>query len=139
MSSYRPHRPCVRSRESDLAASEKIEHKVNRNISIHEVSRVCLVRQRVLLRPLPGLEFRPAAARRSLALTRSTVKTCYDSSDDTFLVLQGQVDVRQGDTRKPLITGQAAFVPSGQIHGTITTGTGTTILISFQCPPDYAL
>lgn len=63
----------------------------------------------------------------------------HDHSDDTFLVLQGQVDVRQGNSRRPLLTGQAAFVPSGQIHGTITTGTGTAILISFQCPPDFAL
>jgi mannose-6-phosphate isomerase-like protein (cupin superfamily) len=63
----------------------------------------------------------------------------HDYSDDTFLVLQGQVDVRQGDSRKPLLTGQAAFVPSGQIHGTVTTGTGTAILISFQCPPDRVL
>lgn len=63
----------------------------------------------------------------------------HDYSDDTFLVLQGQVDVRQGDSRRPLPTGQAAFVPSGQIHGTITTGTGTAILISFQCPPDLEL
>jgi mannose-6-phosphate isomerase-like protein (cupin superfamily) len=63
----------------------------------------------------------------------------HDYSDDTFLVLQGQVDVRQGNSRRPLLTNQAAFVPSGQIHGTITTGTGTAILISFQCPPDMAL
>lgn len=63
----------------------------------------------------------------------------HDYSDDTFLVLQGQVDVRQGDSFRPLYTGQAAFVPSGQIHGTVTTGTGTAILISFQCPPDMVL
>jgi mannose-6-phosphate isomerase-like protein (cupin superfamily) len=63
----------------------------------------------------------------------------HDYSDDTFLVLQGQVDIRQGDSRKPLLTGQAAFVPSGQIHGTVTTGTGIAILISFQCPPDMVL
>jgi len=63
----------------------------------------------------------------------------HDYSDDTFLVLQGQVDVRQGDSKRPLRTGQAAFVPAGQVHGTVTTGTGTAILISFQCPPDAAL
>jgi mannose-6-phosphate isomerase-like protein (cupin superfamily) len=63
----------------------------------------------------------------------------HDHSDDTFLVLEGQVDVRQGDARRPLGVGQAAFVPAGQIHGTITTGTGTATLISFQCPPDLAL
>ena len=63
----------------------------------------------------------------------------HDYSDDTFLVLQGQVDVRQGDSRRPLLTGQAAFVPAGQVHGTVTTGSGTAILISFQCPPDKVL
>ena len=63
----------------------------------------------------------------------------HDGSDDTILVLQGQADLRQGDSLRPLLTGQAAFVPAGQIHGTITTGTGTAILISFQCPPDKVL
>ena len=63
----------------------------------------------------------------------------HDGSDDTILVLQGQADLRQGDSRRPLLTGQVAFVPAGQIHGTITTGTGTAILISFQCPPDKVL
>lgn len=63
----------------------------------------------------------------------------HDASDDTFLVLQGQVDVRQGKSRLPLLAGQAAFIPALQLHGTITTGSGTAILISFQCPPDWAL
>ncbi|MFN0165384.1 MAG: cupin domain-containing protein [Bryobacteraceae bacterium] len=62
----------------------------------------------------------------------------HDQSDDTFLVLQGQMDVRQGDSRKPVRVGQAVFVPAGQIHGTITTGAGT-VSISFQCPPDLVL
>jgi len=63
----------------------------------------------------------------------------HDYSDDTFLVLQGQVDVRQGESRRHLGTGHAAFVPNGQIHGTITTGTGKALLISFQAPPDLKL
>ena len=63
----------------------------------------------------------------------------HDYSDDTFLVLQGQVDVRQGDSRRHLGPGHAAFVPNGQIHGTITTGTGKALLISFQAPPDLKL
>ncbi len=62
----------------------------------------------------------------------------HDESDDTFMVLQGQMDLRQGDSRKPVLTGQAVFVPAGQIHGTITTGAGT-VSISFQCPPDLVL
>ena len=47
--------------------------------------------------------------------------------------------MRQGDSRRPLPAGHAAFVPAGQIHGTITTGSGPATLISFQCPPDAAL
>jgi quercetin dioxygenase-like cupin family protein len=63
----------------------------------------------------------------------------HDYSDDTILVLQGEVDLRQGDSRKPFRTGQCAFVPAGQIHGTITTGPGDNIMISFQTPPDLHL
>jgi quercetin dioxygenase-like cupin family protein len=66
----------------------------------------------------------------------------YDNSDDTILVLQGQMDLRQGESRVPYHAGQCAFVPAGQIHGTITTGgsaTGDTIMISFQVPPDMLL
>ncbi len=63
----------------------------------------------------------------------------HGSSDDTFLILRGEVDVRQGDVRRKLPTGHAAFVPGGQIHGTITTGNGEAIAISFQAPPDYRL
>ena len=63
----------------------------------------------------------------------------HDYSDDTFLVLEGQVDVRQGESLRHLGIGHAAFVPSGQIHGTITTGSGRAILISFQAPPDLRL
>jgi mannose-6-phosphate isomerase-like protein (cupin superfamily) len=62
----------------------------------------------------------------------------HDNSDDTFLVLQGQMDLRQGNFRRPVRAGQAVFVPAGQIHGTITTGAGT-VSISFQCPPDFVL
>jgi mannose-6-phosphate isomerase-like protein (cupin superfamily) len=63
----------------------------------------------------------------------------HDYSDDTILILQGQADLRQGDSRHPFHAGQCAFVPSGQIHGTITTGAGDTIMISFQVPPDLVL
>jgi len=45
----------------------------------------------------------------------------HDYSDDTILVLEGQADLRQGGTRTPVSAGTCAFVPAGQIHGTITT------------------
>lgn len=63
----------------------------------------------------------------------------HDISDDTILVLQGQMLLRQGDSRVPYNAGQCAFVPAGQIHGTITTGAGETIMISWQTPPDMLL
>jgi quercetin dioxygenase-like cupin family protein len=62
----------------------------------------------------------------------------HDHSDDTILVLKGNADLRQGDTRHPIPAGTCAFVPAGQIHGTITTADGT-IMISFQTPPDLIL
>ena len=63
----------------------------------------------------------------------------HDYSDDTILVLQGEVDLRQGDTRRRFKAGECAFVPTGQIHGTVTAGTGEAIMISFQNPPDLIL
>jgi quercetin dioxygenase-like cupin family protein len=63
----------------------------------------------------------------------------HDYSDDTILVLQGEVDLRQGDSMKRFKAGECAFVPAGQIHGTVTAGTGEAIMISFQNPPDLVL
>jgi quercetin dioxygenase-like cupin family protein len=63
----------------------------------------------------------------------------HGDSDDTILILRGQADMRQGDTRRGFVAGQCAFVPGGQIHGTITTGNSTAEMISFQTPPDMAL
>lgn len=62
----------------------------------------------------------------------------HDHSDDTILVLQGAADLRQGTTRTPMRAGTCAFVPAGQIHGTITTAPDT-IMISTQVPPDLVL
>jgi mannose-6-phosphate isomerase-like protein (cupin superfamily) len=63
----------------------------------------------------------------------------HDHSDDTILVLAGQAVLRQGDSRTPIEAGKCAFVPAGQIHGTVTTGTGETTMISWQTPPDLVL
>lgn len=62
----------------------------------------------------------------------------HDHSDDTILVLQGAADLRQGSTRTPMSAGTCAFVPAGQIHGTITAA-ADTIMISTQVPPDLVL
>ena len=63
----------------------------------------------------------------------------HDYSDDTILILEGEADLRQGDSRRRFRAGECAFIPSGQIHGTITAGAGDAIMISFQNPPDLIL
>ena len=63
----------------------------------------------------------------------------HDNSDDTILVLQGEVNLRQGDSLRLFKAGECAFVPTGQIHGTVTAGTGDAVMISFQNPPDLVL
>jgi quercetin dioxygenase-like cupin family protein len=62
----------------------------------------------------------------------------HEGSDDTILVLGGAADLRQGGTRTPMPAGVSAFVPAGQIHGTITTA-ADTVMISTQTPPDLIL
>jgi quercetin dioxygenase-like cupin family protein len=63
----------------------------------------------------------------------------HDDSDDTILVLDGEVNLRQGDSLRLFKSGECAFVPTGQIHGTVTAGTGEATMISFQNPPDLIL
>jgi quercetin dioxygenase-like cupin family protein len=63
----------------------------------------------------------------------------HDYSDDTILVLDGEVNLRQGDSLHLFKSGECAFVPTGQIHGTITAGTSEATMISFQNPPDLIL
>jgi quercetin dioxygenase-like cupin family protein len=63
----------------------------------------------------------------------------HDYSDDTILVLNGEVNLRQGPSLHLFKTGEVAFVPTGQIHGTVTAGKGDTTMISFQNPPDLIL
>ncbi len=62
----------------------------------------------------------------------------HDGSDDTIICFMGEADLRQGDSRRRFRAGQAVFVPAGEVHGTITTASGT-VMISFQTPPDMAL
>ena len=63
----------------------------------------------------------------------------HDYSDDTILVLEGEVNLRQGDSLHLFKAGESAFVPTGQIHGTVTAGKSEATMISFQNPPDLIL
>ena len=63
----------------------------------------------------------------------------HDYSDDTILVLNGEVHLRQGESLRLFKAGECAFVPTGQIHGTVTAGKGEATMISFQNPPDLIL
>lgn len=63
----------------------------------------------------------------------------HDISTDTILVLDGEVNLRQGGSLRLFKAGECAYIPAGQIHGTITAGKGPAVMISFQNPPDFAL
>lgn len=63
----------------------------------------------------------------------------HDQSIDIILVLEGTVQLRQGEIYTPLEAGEAALIPAGEVHGTVNRSGGTARLISFQIPPDLAL
>ena len=63
----------------------------------------------------------------------------HDASADIFIVLEGGVSVRQGDLYTPIRSGKFAYIPPGEVHGTVNTSDQEAILISFQAPPDAAL
>ena len=63
----------------------------------------------------------------------------HDGCDDTILVLQGEVNLKQGSSLHLFKAGEVAFIPAGQIHGTVTAGSGEAVMISFQNPPDLIL
>lgn len=63
----------------------------------------------------------------------------HEESADIFIVLEGGVSVRQGDVYTPIRSGQFAYVPSPEVHGTVNTSGAEATLISFQAPPDQAL
>lgn len=63
----------------------------------------------------------------------------HDISTDTILVLEGEVNLKQGANLRLFKGGEAAYIPAGEVHGTITAGTAPAVMISFQNPPDLAL
>jgi quercetin dioxygenase-like cupin family protein len=63
----------------------------------------------------------------------------HDASADVFIVWQGGVSVREGDHYTPIGAGDLAYIPAGEVHGTVNTTTALAILCSFQVPPDAAL
>jgi mannose-6-phosphate isomerase-like protein (cupin superfamily) len=63
----------------------------------------------------------------------------HDNSEDVIVVLEGEVQLRQGDIYTPLEAGEAALVPASEVHGTVNNSQERARLISFQLPPDLAL
>lgn len=63
----------------------------------------------------------------------------HDESSDAILVLEGEVNLRQGPNLTLFRAGECAFIPAGEVHGTITAGTEEAVMISFQNPPDLVL
>lgn len=60
----------------------------------------------------------------------------HEISADIFIVLAGSVSVRQGDSYTPIQAGDFAYIPPGEVHGTVNHTQGEATLISFQSPPD---
>lgn len=63
----------------------------------------------------------------------------HDISTDTILVLEGEVKLRRRDSLHLFKAGESAYIPAGEVHGTITAGSSPAVMISFQNPPDLAL
>lgn len=63
----------------------------------------------------------------------------HGESEDVFIILEGGVSVRQGDVLTPVSAGDAVFIPSDEVHGTVNTTDDQARLISVQSPPDMAL
>ena len=63
----------------------------------------------------------------------------HGETEDVFVILEGGTSVRQGEKYTPVVAGDAVFVPSGEVHGTVNTTDQPARLISFQSPPDMAL
>jgi uncharacterized cupin superfamily protein len=63
----------------------------------------------------------------------------HDDSEDVIIVLEGEVQLRQGDIYTPLFAGEAAFIPAAEVHGTVNNSGREVRMISFQLPPDLAL
>jgi mannose-6-phosphate isomerase-like protein (cupin superfamily) len=63
----------------------------------------------------------------------------HDASADVFIVLEGGVSVRQGEVYTPIVVGDLAYIPAGEVHGTVNQTADEATLISFQSPPDTAL
>jgi mannose-6-phosphate isomerase-like protein (cupin superfamily) len=63
----------------------------------------------------------------------------HDESEDVIIVLDGEVQVRQGDIYTALSVGEAAYIPAAEVHGTVNKSEREVRMISFQLPPDLAL
>jgi len=63
----------------------------------------------------------------------------HNASADVFIVLEGGVSVRQGDVYTPITAADLAYIPAGEVHGTVNQALAQATLISFQSPPDTAL
>jgi quercetin dioxygenase-like cupin family protein len=63
----------------------------------------------------------------------------HDISADIFIVLEGGVSVREGDRYTPIRAGSFAYIPPGEVHGTVNQTDEQAILISFQSPPDMVM
>ena len=63
----------------------------------------------------------------------------HHGSDEAFYVLDGELEVLEGDQRRTLATGELAFIPAGTVHTFANRGPATTRILVVMTPEIDAL
>ena len=63
----------------------------------------------------------------------------HHSSDEAFYVLDGELEVLEGDQRRILAAGELAFIPAGMVHTFANRGPAATRLLVVMTPEIDAL
>jgi quercetin dioxygenase-like cupin family protein len=63
----------------------------------------------------------------------------HHASDEAFYVLDGELEVLEGDQRRTLSTGELAFIPAGTVHTFANRGPAATRILVVMTPEIDAL
>ena len=63
----------------------------------------------------------------------------HHGSDEAFYVLDGELEVLEGDERRILTTGELAFIPAGMVHTFANRGPAATRILVVMTPEIDAL
>jgi quercetin dioxygenase-like cupin family protein len=63
----------------------------------------------------------------------------HHGSDEAFYVLDGELEVLEGEERRILVAGELAFIPAGTVHTFANRGSGETRVLVVMTPEIDAL